>query len=49
MLKEENASLSSQLKTTKERTAGEGEEAPAEVAVVVEAKQMTVVSAASKL
>ena len=47
VLKEENVSLSSELKTTKERTAGEGEESPIEAAAcVVETKQATVGSAA---
>ena len=47
VLKEENVSLSSELKTTKERTAGEGEESPIEAAVcVVETKQTTPGSAA---
>ncbi len=44
-LKEENSKLSSQLKTTKERTAGEGQEAPSQVAVVMETKQMSVSAA----
>ena len=41
ILKEENDVLSTELKTTKERTAGEGEECPTEVAVCVETKQAT--------
>ena len=47
MLKEENNALSTELKTTKERTAGEGEESPVDAAVtVMETKTATLGSAA---